>query len=47
MSVSISSPYFEGTAEVWVMDNPIYDVIISNVPGAKSPGSPDPVWNSS
>lgn len=40
-SVPIKSPYFTGTYDVWCIDNPIYDVIIGNVPGAKPPNQPE------
>lgn len=39
--VRISSPYFNGTTKAWCMDNPLYDVIIGNVPGAHPPDKPN------
>ena len=42
--VSIDTPYFIGKIEAWCMENPIYDLIIGNIKGAKEPNSPDPEW---
>ncbi|XP_033730041.1 uncharacterized protein LOC117319318 [Pecten maximus] len=41
--VYICSPFFTGKAEVWLMENPVYDVLIGNVQGAKEPDIPDVV----
>ena len=43
--IHIDSPYFVGSSEVLCMTNPVYDLIIGNVLGAKDPGNPDPSWN--
>ncbi|KAK6166422.1 hypothetical protein SNE40_023117 [Patella caerulea] len=39
--VFIDSPYFRCQTEVWCMDNPLYDIIIGNVAGAREPSDPD------
>jgi len=39
--VTIDSPYYCGSTNVWCMDNPLYDVIIGNIPGALSPDKPN------
>lgn len=41
--VFICSPFYTGKAEVWVMENPVYDVLIGNVQGAKEPDVPEVV----
>ena len=46
-TVSIDSPYFVGSIEAVCMANPIYDVIIGNIPLARDPGNPDPKWTCS
>ena len=40
-NVSLSTPYFTGNTQCLVMDNPIYDVIIGNVKGARKADDPD------
>ncbi|XP_052763944.1 uncharacterized protein LOC128205922 [Mya arenaria] len=35
--VSIDTPYFSGDIEAWCMENPLFDVIIGNIPDAKAP----------
>ena len=40
-NVSLSTPYFTGNTQCLVMDNPIYDVIIGNVKGARKADYPD------
>ena len=42
--VSMDTPYFIGKIEAWCMENPIYDLIIGNIKGAREPNSPDPEW---
>lgn len=43
-TVEIDSPYLVGTVECWGMENPIYDVIVGNVEGAREPSDPDNTW---
>ena len=35
--VYIDSPYLKGRNEAWCMENPVYDLIVGNEPGAKPP----------
>ena len=42
--IFIDSPYFVGSIEALCMPNPIYDVIVGNVPTAREPGKPDHNW---
>ena len=44
--VEVNTPFFSGKAEAIVVDNPIYDVIIGNIPGARNTSDPDPKWES-
>ncbi|CAN8007041.1 unnamed protein product [Ixodes pacificus] len=39
--VDIASPYFAGTAIVKCLEDPLYDVLIENVPGSREVSSPD------
>ncbi len=45
-NVAIDSPYFVGSVEALCMVNPVYDVIIGNIPTARDPGNPDLMWTS-
>ncbi|KAG0415772.1 hypothetical protein HPB47_007054 [Ixodes persulcatus] len=42
--VDIASPYFAGTAIVKCLEDPLYGVIIGNVPGSREVSSPDLEW---
>jgi len=42
--VSIDTPYYSGEVSVMCMQNPIYDVIIGNIEGARDPNCPDVDW---
>lgn len=42
--VFIDSPYFSGEVNAGVMATPVYDLILGNIPGARSVGDPDPTW---
>ena len=42
--VFITTPFLKGQYEVWCMDNPVYDLIVGNVPDAKPANRPDPEW---
>ena len=44
--VKVNTPFFSGKTEaiVTVVENPIYDVIIGNIPGARNTSDPDPKW---
>ncbi|XP_069139203.1 LOW QUALITY PROTEIN: uncharacterized protein [Argopecten irradians] len=42
--VEIDTPYLTGSVKAWVLDTPLYDLIIGNVEGAKPPDQPDGNW---
>ncbi|XP_077867874.1 uncharacterized protein LOC144357705 [Saccoglossus kowalevskii] len=46
-SLEIDTPYLRGMVEALCVQDPIYDLIVGNVPGARPPDDPDPVWNMS
>ncbi|KAL8563073.1 hypothetical protein ACOMHN_065217 [Nucella lapillus] len=39
----VRTPYFSGKLSALVMESPIYDLIVGNVPGARDPGDPLPL----
>ncbi|XP_077862642.1 uncharacterized protein LOC144344640 [Saccoglossus kowalevskii] len=43
--VEIDTPYLRDTVEALCVQDPIYELIVGNVPGARPPDEPDPVWN--
>ncbi|XP_072174277.1 uncharacterized protein [Diadema setosum] len=42
--VSVDTPYFVGTLDVMCMNNPVYPLILGNVPGVRNPADPDEEW---
>lgn len=42
--VDIDTPYLTGSVEAWVLETPLYDLIIGNVKGARPPEHPDENW---
>ena len=40
--VDVDTPYYTGQVEAMVMDNPIYDLILGNIPTVRK--LPDPAW---
>ncbi|XP_048777367.2 uncharacterized protein LOC125681360 [Ostrea edulis] len=42
--VCIDTPYLKGLHEVRCMENPVYDLIVGNVPDARPPDKIDPNW---
>ena len=42
--VQMVTPYLKGEVEAQCLLDPIYDLIIGNVEGAKTPDYPDPDW---
>jgi hypothetical protein len=44
--VKINTPFFSGKTEAIVVEKPIYDVIIGNIPEARNTSNPDPNWES-
>ena len=43
-NVSIDCPYFVETAEAMVMNTPVYDLILGNIPGVREVANPDLEW---
>ena len=43
--VKIDTPYFTGNVEAWCLENPLYSLIIGNIPKARDPKDPDKNWN--
>lgn len=42
--ISLSSPFLSGRVKVSCMENPLYDVVVGNVEGARDASAPDPDW---
>ena len=42
--ITVDTPYLSGEVDVQCLPDAIYDLIIGNVPGARSPDEPDPSW---
>lgn len=42
--VSIDTPFLKGQYQVWCMENPVYNLIVGNVPDGKPTDQPDPDW---
>jgi hypothetical protein len=42
--VYLHTPYYTGETEVMVFDNPVYDVVIGDIPGARTRENPNPDW---
>lgn len=42
--LDIDTTYFVGQVEAWCMDNPIYDLIVGNIEGARDPSTPYCSW---
>lgn len=40
----VDCPYYVGEVEAWCMEDPVYDIIIGNIEGAKEPFRPDVDW---
>lgn len=45
--MSIDTPYFIESVDAWYLKNPLYDVIIENIPDARDPKDPDMKWSQS
>ena len=43
--IKVDTPFFSGKIEALCMDNPLYDLIIGNITGARSPQEPDDKWH--
>ena len=42
--IVIDTPYLKGQVEAQCLPDPIYDLVIDNVPGARAADDPDPSW---
>ena len=42
--IFVDTPYFTGEVEAMYMANPVYPLIIGNIPGARAADDPDPDW---
>ncbi|KAK0067911.1 hypothetical protein Bpfe_002752 [Biomphalaria pfeifferi] len=42
--LQIDSPYFTGEVEAHLLDHPLYDCVVGNIPGAADPFQPNPNW---
>lgn len=42
--IEIDTPYLTGTVHAQCLTDPLYDLIIGNVPGAREPDDPDQSW---
>ena len=44
-NIFVDSPYFKGMIEALCMRNPIYDLILGNIPGVREPNKPNVNWD--
>ena len=42
--INVSTPFYVGQLEALIMDNPVYDLIIGNITGARSADNPNLDW---
>jgi hypothetical protein len=42
-TLHVNTPYYTGKVDAMVMENPVYDMILGNIPGIRN--HPDPEWN--
>ena len=42
--VEVDTPFYVGTVEALCLQDPLFDLIIGNVPGARKSGDPNPEW---
>ena len=42
--IPVDTPYLKGEGEAQCLSDPIYNLIIGNVPGAREAKNPDPSW---
>jgi hypothetical protein len=43
--IHVNTTYYIGIVEAWCMTNPLYDLILGNVKGVRTPGDLDPKWS--
>ncbi|PIK60000.1 hypothetical protein BSL78_03079 [Apostichopus japonicus] len=46
-NILVDTPYFSGSVSALCMNDPVYDLILGNVPGVREPTNPDPNWEES
>ena len=42
--IKLDTPFYSGIVEAKSMKDPLFDLIVGNVPGAKKPNDPNPEW---
>ena len=42
--IDVNTPYFVGEITALCMNNPVYDLILGNIPGVRDPSQPDTSW---
>lgn len=42
--IEVNSPYYVGKIDALCMINPVYDLIMGNIPGVRDPSQPDTSW---
>ena len=43
--ISVSCPYYVGDCEALCAENPVYDLILGNIPEVRCPNDPNPSWS--
>ncbi|KAH9364610.1 hypothetical protein HPB48_012843 [Haemaphysalis longicornis] len=44
--LEVQTPYYSGKLKARCMEDPLYDIILGNIPGARRVEEPDPNWRS-
>ena len=44
VKIRIDTPYYKGEVKALAMLNPVYDIVVGNIPGAREAHCPDPAW---
>ena len=44
VNVEVSTPYFSGTVKALYLRDPLHQLIIGNISGARAPDDPDKTW---
>ena len=44
IKIDVDTPYLKGQVKAQCLPDPIYDLVIGNVPGARAADDPDPSW---
>jgi len=42
--IQVDTPYFVGSVKALCLENPLYELVLGNVPGVRDPHNPDPHW---